>query len=317
MVKWDKNFQVSLTSVKLLVFGIFLISSIGYAFAGEDKMEKQVMDDSMMGVHMKSPMKQISAGIEPHKVQCNQGHELVFKAADWSPACVKQSSVEQLIKRGWATDHDAKHAMIEEKMSMEKQMIDNKMMKDEKMMMSIGGIDISMAAPLEGSQDAPVTIIEFGDYQCPKCDQWFLNEKPTVTADLLETGKAKLYFLDFTFLGADSESASQAAYCAEDQGKYHEYHSILYTNQGEINDGWASPAALKEFATELGLDTVMFNNCLDSGKYVDRVSYNKQVGISAGVEGTPTFFIIGSDGTERIDGPQPFTVFMNVINDLS
>jgi protein-disulfide isomerase len=187
-------------------------------------------------------------------------------------------------------------------------------MMEEKAMMSVGGIDISMAAPVEGSPDAPFTIIEFGDYQCPKCDQWFLNEKPTVTKELLETGKANLYFLDFAFLGNDSDYAANASYCADEQAKYLEYHSHLYNNQGSINGGWANPDNLKGFAAELELDTVSFNECLDSGKYNDRVIHNKNVGTSHGVEGTPTFFIVSTDGSvTRIDGPQPAAVFMDSI----
>ncbi|MGI0076599.1 MAG: DsbA family protein, partial [Nitrosopumilaceae archaeon] len=97
----------------------------------------------------------------------------------------------------------------------------------------------------------------------------------------------------------------------------HEYHSILYSNQGGINGGWASQDSLKGFASKLGLDTEMFNECLDSGKYADRVSYNTNVGTSVGVKGTPTFFIIGSDGSkERIDGPQPSSIFESTVNDL-
>jgi protein-disulfide isomerase len=207
--------------------------------------------------------------------------------------------------------------MMDDKM-MDDKMMDDKMMVEKQSMMFVGGIDISMAAPVEGSPNAPVTIIEFGDYQCPKCDQWFLNEKPTVTKEIIETGKAKIYFLDFPFLGDNSESAAQAAHCAGDQDMYHQYHSMLYTNQRGINDGWASPSELKKFASELNLDTNMFDECLDSAKYVDRISYNKGIGASVGVEGTPTFFIVSADGeVERIDGPQPSTIFVNIVSDLS
>ena len=171
-----------------------------------------------------------------------------------------------------------------------------------------------MAAPLEGSPDAPFTIIEFGDFQCPKCDQWFLNEKPTIVSNLILTDTAKLYFMDFAFLGDDSISAANASYCADEQDKYLEYHSHLYNNQGGINEGWASPDNLKGFAVELGLDTASFNECFDSGKYNDRVAYNKNVGTSQVVEGTPTFFIVSADGSvNRIDGPQPAAVFLDII----
>ena len=193
-------------------------------------------------------------------------------------------------------------------------MSDATTMSDESVLTSIGGIDISMAAPIEGSPDAPYTIIEFGDFQCPKCDQWFQNEKPDIVNDLILTDTAKLYFLDFTFLGDDSISAANASYCADEQGKYWEYHSHLYNNQGGIEEGWASVDNLKGFAAELGLDTVAFDECLDSQKYNDKIAHNKQVGESQGVEGTPTFFVVSPDGMiERIDGPQPASTFMDIV----
>lgn len=183
--------------------------------------------------------------------------------------------------------------------------------------MVIGGIDISMASPVEGDENASITIIEFGDYQCSNCDIWFLNEKPTIEEKFLETGKAKMYFLDFPFIGPDSNSASQATWCANEQGKFAEYHDVLYENQGGIEDGWASLNSLKQFAAELRLDAEQFNSCLDSGKFSEQVMYNKKVGISNGVDRTPTFFIVGSDNSiKRIDGPQPASVFQNIINDL-
>ena len=183
--------------------------------------------------------------------------------------------------------------------------------------MMVGMVDVTMSPPIEGSGDASVTIIEFGDYQCPKCDQWFQNEKPTIAADYIDTNKAKLYFVDFPFLGEDSNAAANASYCANDQGKFWEYHSTLYNNQGGINEGWANTDALKQFAADLGLDTEKFNACVDSNKHADRVSYNKEVGTAQGVEGTPVFVIVGSDGTtERIEGPQSSDIFAQVIDSM-
>ena len=129
----------------------------------------------------------------------------------------------------------------------------------------VGTIDITTASPIEGSDDASVTIVEFGDFQCPKCDQWFKNEKPTITTKYIDTGKANLYFIDFPFLGKDSDNAANASYCDEEQGKYWEYHNILYTNQKGIQEGWASMDNLKKFAIDVGLDANSFNECLDSG----------------------------------------------------
>lgn len=193
----------------------------------------------------------------------------------------------------------------------------NGTMMNESNMMT-GSIDLSMASPVLGSSSAPVTIVEFGDYQCPKCDAWFKNEEPTVKTNYIDTNKAKLYFVDFPFLGADSPIAAQATYCAGDQGKYWEYHDYLYSNQGDIQGGWASAASLKSYAGTLGLDAAKFNSCLDSGKYADRVSHNKDIGTSKGVQGTPMFFIVSSTGSvQEIVGPQPVSVFSNAIDQAS
>ena len=185
------------------------------------------------------------------------------------------------------------------------------------MKMMIGDVDVTMSPPIAGSADAPITIVEFGDYQCPKCEQWFTNEKSTITEDYIDTGKAKLYFVDFPFLGQDSDDAANASYCADDQGQFWEFHSALYSNQGGINDGWASINELKHLASDLGLDTAEFNECVDSNKHKDKVDYNRQVGASNGVEGTPVFIIIGSNGdTQRINGPQSSDIFAGVIDTM-
>jgi protein-disulfide isomerase len=175
---------------------------------------------------------------------------------------------------------------------------------------TIGGIDLSMAASVEGNVEAPITIIEFGDYQCPNCKEWFQQQKPIIKNDHISSGTAKLYFIDFTFLGDDSINAAQASHCAGDQGKFMAYHSTLYNAQAGIEDGWASVDALKQFAIDLELDSVMFDECLDSGKYEARVSHNTEVGASGGVTGTPHFFIVAPDGKlKQIMGPQPSVVF--------
>ncbi|MHB8603065.1 MAG: DsbA family protein [Nitrosotalea sp.] len=193
----------------------------------------------------------------------------------------------------------------------------NKTMMNEGTMMASGNVDLSKASPVLGSPSAPVTIIEFGDYQCPKCDAWFKNEEPTIKANYIDTNKAKLYFVDFPFLGADSPVAAQAAYCAGDQGKYWEYHDYLYSNQGAIQSGWASANNLKSYAITLGLDASKFNSCLDSGKYADNVAHNKDIGSSKGIQGTPAFFIVGSSGAmQEIMGPQPADIFSSTIDQI-
>lgn len=179
----------------------------------------------------------------------------------------------------------------------------------------IGKVDVSMASPIQGSTDAKVTVIEFGDYQCPKCFSWFTKEKPTIESQYIATGKANLIFVDLSFLGADSDSAVIASYCADEQGKYWDYHNKLYKSQGGIQSGWASNANLKKFASEIGLDSSKFDSCLDSGKHSNKIKYNLAVASSAGAQGTPTFLIVGPNGaTEKITGPQPASVFSGVID---
>ena len=278
--------------------------------------------------HMvKSPRQQMDEGVAPEDVVCKSGLALMVRDTGRA-MCVKPSTAETLVERGYGMiakeammmdEHMESEEMMEEKMTMEEEHMESEMTEKEEMKMkSIGGIDISMAAPIEGSPDAPITIIEFGDFQCPKCNQWFENERDTILKNFVEPGIAKIYFLDFTFLGDDSISAAKAAYCAEEQDMYWEYHTKLYNNQGNIQGGWASIENLKEFAAEIELDTEEFDDCLDSGNHADRISHNTSVGASHGVEGTPTFFIIGADGlVETISGPQPASVFESVIDDMT
>lgn len=172
-------------------------------------------------------------------------------------------------------------------------------------------------SPIQGSPDAGITIIEFGDYQCPNCKKWFTNTKPSISEDYIQTGKANLVFVDIVFIGPDSHSAAQASYCAEDQGMYWQYHDMLYTSQSGYKNGWASVENLKGFASDLGLDTELFDECLDSGKYLERVDANTAAARAHGVNTTPSFLIISSDGhEERVPGAQPYSTFKSILDAL-
>ena len=180
-----------------------------------------------------------------------------------------------------------------------------------------GTISTAMGSPILGEPSAPITIVEFGDYQCHQCYNWFHNTKPAIVEDYIETGKANLVFVDLAFLGRDSPIASQASYCAEDQEMYWEYHDTLYNFQdSKIDGGWANSERLKAFASSLELDMDLFNSCLDSGKYSKRVQYNIQQARDHGVRGTPGFFIVGPDGQEQLGGAQPFSVFKQVLDKM-
>ncbi len=181
-----------------------------------------------------------------------------------------------------------------------------------------GTVMTATGSPILGDPDATITIIEFGDYQCHQCYNWFHNTKPAISEAYIETGVANLVFVDMAFLGRDSPVAAQASYCAGDQDAYWEYHDILYESQEpQIDNGWAGGQRLKALAFSLGLDAELFNECLDSKKYQKRVQNNLSEGRSKGVSGTPTFFIVSSDGAEqRLVGAQPYSVFKSVIDSM-
>lgn len=306
------------------------------------------LSPSMLSVNAQdimSPRQQMASGVAADNVVCKSGLVLMIRSTNGAATCVKSSTSMKLSDVGWGSiliddeedetignetiDNETienetmvnatneKVIKLSEGLSMgDKEGMPEETMEEESF--TIGGIDLSMAAPVEGDENASITIIEFGDYQCPKCKGWFQNEKPAIINSYISKGIVKLYFLDSAWLGDDSISAAQAAYCADDQGKFIEYHSTLYNNQAGIQDGWANMDALKQFAMEIELDTEMFNQCLDSGIYADRVSHNTEVGASLGVVGTPYFFIVGPDGDiKKIAGPQPSMVFDAAINSLS
>ncbi len=180
-----------------------------------------------------------------------------------------------------------------------------------------GTISTAMGSPILGNPSAPITIVEFGDYQCERCYQWFHNTKPALVKDYIDTGKANLVFVDMALLGRDSPIAAQATYCAEDQGRYWEFHDMLYNSQEHIDNGWANSERLKAFAFSLDFDIELFTSCLDSGKYSKRVQYNISEARKNGATGTPTFFIIDSDGgQQKISGAQPYSVFKSVIDSM-
>ena len=180
-----------------------------------------------------------------------------------------------------------------------------------------GTISTAMGSPILGDSSAQITIVEFGDYQCHQCYNWFHNTKPAISSNYIETGKANLVFVDLAFLGNDSPLAAQASYCAEDQEMYWKYHDLLYASQeSNIDGGWANSERLKAFAFSLGLNMELFESCLDSEKYSKRVQYNIQQARENGIRGTPGFFIVGPDGQQKVSGAQPFSVFKQILDPM-
>ena len=170
-------------------------------------------------------------------------------------------------------------------------------------------------SPILGSESAPITIVEFGDYQCEACYAWFHNTRDTLIDNYIETGKAKLIFVDLPFLGRDSLKAAEASYCAEDQGQYWKYHTMLYTFQdGHPDSGWADRDRLNSFAFSLDMNIDEFNECMDSSKYKKRVKINYNEAVKNGAQSTPAFIIISEDGKkQKFSGSQPYSVFAATI----
>ena len=134
---------------------------------------------------------------------------------------------------------------------------------------------------------------------------------------MVKPGKAKLAWRDFAYLGPDSIVASEAAYAAWEQGKFWEYHDLLYSNQGIINSGWANREDLTKFASQLGLNMAKFNASFQSNKYLQLVSSNHQLGATLGVTRAPTFFVIGLNGKIiTIVGDQPYSVFQRAVDSV-
>ncbi|TAK20837.1 MAG: DsbA family protein [Nitrosarchaeum sp.] len=177
-------------------------------------------------------------------------------------------------------------------------------------------IDTTKGSPLLGSESAQVTIIEFGDYQCPFCQKWNQNTKPLIEKNYIDTGKVNLIYVDFPIVGPDSIKVHAGSYCAAEQGLYWQYHDFVYANQGHENNGWAGTNNLKNLVSGInGLDVDSFSKCLDSGKYEDRVKENKDIASKNGAKSTPSFIVIGSDGrTTPISGAQPYSVFQQTID---
>ena len=164
-----------------------------------------------------------------------------------------------------------------------------------------------------GNKDAKVTIVEYSDFRCPFCERFYkLVEQPLI-ADYVNTGKARFIFRHFAFLGSQSTWASEAAECAGEQGKFWEFHNWLYNNQAPESDlNYYSKNNLIKYAGQVGLNTAQFASCLNSDKYLKRVSDDSASGKAAGVTGTPTIFINGN----KIVGAQPYETFKQTIDNL-
>jgi len=170
-------------------------------------------------------------------------------------------------------------------------------------------------SPILGDPQAPITLIEFGDYQCHFCNVHFHNTEHRLLENFIKTGKVKMIFKDFTIIGPDSVNAAHGTHCANDQGKFWEYHDILYSNWTGENNGWASSDNLLRFAQEIELDIDQWSDCMIDEKYSQIISDSSKDARELGITGTPAFFVIGPDNKiTRISGAQPYESFEKIFN---
>ena len=171
-------------------------------------------------------------------------------------------------------------------------------------------------AKLKGSDSAKINLVEFGDYQCPFCKRFFDQTESPLINEYTDTGKARFYFLDVSILGDDSLTLGQASWCADEQGKYYEFHDYMYSNQGQERSGWGTPDKVKDLVKGVtGLDIEKFSACLDSKKYESRSQELTKFASQNGLTGTPTMFVGNPEmGYTKITGAQPYSSFKQVID---
>ncbi len=173
---------------------------------------------------------------------------------------------------------------------------------------------VQNGSPLMGNPDAKITILEWGDYQCTYCHRFHQDSKDSIMEEYVKTGKANFVFRDFPLNGPVSVLAAQATYCANDQGKYWEYHDETYNNWAGENTGWVTRDSLSQFAKTVNLDLSQFNKCMDDNKYRQKVLDNEQFGKKIGIDATPSFFVITNNKVVKIVGAQPLSVFRQVLD---
>ena len=174
--------------------------------------------------------------------------------------------------------------------------------------------------PVKGNPDAPVTVVEFSDFQCPFCSRFFEQTLPLLEKNYIDTGKIKFVYKDLPIdsLHPNARSAHIAAECADEEGKFWEYHDVLFQKQSE----WQRLASsdldiiLSQFAVDLGMQAASFESCMESQDIADEVNQDTLEAARYGTTGTPTFFIgTEKDGFIKMVGAQPYASFQRVIDE--
>ena len=172
------------------------------------------------------------------------------------------------------------------------------------------------SAPIIGNKNAKITILEFGDYQCTFCHKFHQQTLNDIKKSYISTGVVNFTYKDLPVNGTASVLAAEAAFCADDQGKYWEYHNMLFDNWAGERTGWVTDKSLLNFAKESNLDINQFMECMKNHKYYQKVNENQEFAKSVGINATPSFLIFSDDKLVRIIGAQPLERFDDAIQQL-
>ncbi|MEK9178197.1 MAG: DsbA family protein [Patescibacteria group bacterium] len=169
--------------------------------------------------------------------------------------------------------------------------------------------------PILGDKDAPVTVIEFSDFQCPFCKALWTDTLPQIKKEYIDTGKVKFAYRHYPIaaIHPNAQKAAEASECANEQGNFWDYHDQIFKNQSEWESQSAQDAldSFASYANAIGLNGASLKSCIDSGKFADAVKKDLDAGNAAGVNGTPATFINGL----LISGAAPFSTFKTTIDE--
>jgi protein-disulfide isomerase len=176
---------------------------------------------------------------------------------------------------------------------------------------------VKQGSPYLGNLSAPITIIDFSDFQCHLCARHVKNTEPIINETYIQTGQVALVFKHLPNRGFDSMDAHLAAQCTKEQEKFWQFYKLLYENQQGIDSGWVNEDNLKKLASQIpGLEMEKFNTCFEAQMYREFVDNDVKLANSQGFFETPSFIVVNStDGSdpEIIRGAQPFPAFQSVI----
>ena len=169
-----------------------------------------------------------------------------------------------------------------------------------------------------GDPEAQVTVVEFGDYQCPGCGAFALSVKPQLEGTLVASGEVKFVYYDFPLISIHPNAflAARAARCSGEQDSYWEYHETLFRNQSRWAAATMPASAFEDYAEEVGMDGAAFEVCLNSEKYADVVTANMELGARMQVNGTPTV-MVNANGETRTLFQNDFQTISSVINEMT